>query len=81
MKHKSNSGYIKRGLTLLITCASLVGCSEINPVTQKTQCLAVEPVLIDTTANDKSFIVPVDEMGQITAYIEQLRQCAEVVSN
>lgn len=81
MKLRSNSGYVMRVLILQITCASLVGCSVISPVAPRTQCLAVEPVLISTTVNDESFIIPIDEMGQLTAYIEQLRQCVEVVSN
>jgi hypothetical protein len=47
-------------------------------MSQQTPCIAVEPVMISTTVDDVAFTVPIDEMGQITAYIEQLRQCVGV---
>ncbi|EMI4225330.1 hypothetical protein ABCL21_004477 [Vibrio parahaemolyticus] len=43
--------------------------------TQTSVCVATPPALSETVETETVFIVPKDEMGQITAYIEQLRQC------
>lgn len=65
-----------QGVILVIICASLGGCGVL-PTNQQTPCVATQPVLKDTIETDSGFIVPRDEMGQITVYIEQLRQCAD----
>jgi hypothetical protein len=65
----------KHGIILVITCASLAGCAGMNPLKQTSPCVATPPALRETIETETGFIVPYDEMGQITAYIEQLRQC------
>ncbi|WP_194638840.1 hypothetical protein [Vibrio anguillarum] len=47
----------------------------MNPLKQTSPCVATPPALRETIETETGFIVPYDEMGQITAYIEQLRQC------
>ncbi len=65
----------KPGTILVITCASLAGCAGMPLGTQTSVCVATPPALSETVEAETVFIVPKDEMGQITAYIEQLRQC------
>ncbi|MDO6706778.1 hypothetical protein Q4579_11165 [Photobacterium sp. 1_MG-2023] len=70
----NKSGFVLPKVILLITSVSLAGCGLL-----KAQCIAIQPVLVNTTYNEtyRVFTVPQNEMAEITTYIEQLRQCSE----
>jgi len=75
--NRSKKEKLRQKLILLTICASLAACQTL-PVSQPTVCEITPPRLEQTVMNDTHFIVPIDEMSQLTLYIEQLRQCSGI---
>ena len=66
----------KPAVILPLICVSLVGCQSF-PLSSPTQCVAVAPVLEEIQETDSGLLVSYDDMGKLTLYIEQLRQCVD----
>lgn len=62
------------GITLLIICGALAGCSQSSVNPAPAPCAATRPTLNDSAQVDGYFVISNADMGQLTGYMAALEQ-------